>query len=228
MARATMASRLPRLGFFSLATLLVTSWAVEFGGRYALRAAAAQYDAAVIQKLTLVSIAIDVVLGMGFVAALLALCLTPRSTRVVVLAQIAATLAALAVLMRGGAILLLVSGAFSAGEDLATFTQVGTAAVTLVDALGSALLLVVLSRVARAARAPGARWLALGGLLLVVGRMAVIGVSFGLGDDAATRAVLEQVQSWAYLAYALLTLGLCVRAGILVTRIPDEQESGAY
>jgi hypothetical protein len=218
-----MASRAPRLGFFSLAILLVATWGVDFAERYALRRAATQYDAGVIQKLMLVSTGLDVVLGLGFVGALLALCLAPRSTRVVVLAQIAATLAALSVLMRGGVVLLFLGGAFAAGEGgLGTVMQLQATAVTLADATGSALLLVVLSRVAKAAGAPGARWLAMGGLTLVLGRMAVIGVSLALGDDLATRAVLEQVQGWAYLGYALLTLGLCLHAGVVVTRIPDE------
>jgi hypothetical protein len=216
------ASRAPRLGFFSLAILLVLGWAADFGARYALRVVETKFDATAVRQLLVVSSVVDVVLGLGVVFALLLLCLAPRVARVVVLAQLAATLTALAVLVRGGVLLLVSSGALTGDAGIAGAAHVAGTAVTFAEAIGAGLLLLVLSRVARAAGAGAVRWLAFGGLALVLVRMMALALALTVAPDPATQELLQQTQAWALLGYELLTLGLCIHAGVVVTRIPDE------
>jgi hypothetical protein len=215
-------SRAPQRGFFSLAVLLLLTWASEYAEREGLRRAALTYDLGSIEAMMNVVTAIDVLLGLGVVVALLVLCLAPRSARVTLPAQLAATLAALSVLVRGGARLLLASGVFASGSAGTTFARYGGAAVTLADIAGSALLLVAIARVARAARAPVARAFAIVALVVVLVRLASYAATALVGADPGTLETLELVQGSAFLVYELLILWLCVHAGVVVTRIPDD------
>jgi hypothetical protein len=165
---------------------------------------------------------VDVAVGLGIVVSLLLLCLAPRSARVTFPAQVAATLAALGVLVRGGARLLLASGAFSAPGAGTTFMRYGGTVVTLADIAGAALLLVVIARVTRAARAHVAFAFAIVALVGVLVRFVSYALTAYPGWDPATLDTLNLVQPWAYLGYELLLLWLCVHAGVVVTRTPDD------
>ena len=218
-------SRAPRRGFFALALLLTLSWAAEVAEREGLRRAALTYDLGTVEAAMNVITAVDVLLGLGTVVSLLLLCLAPRSARVTVPAQVAATLAALSVLVRGGVRLLLASGAFAA---TATFARCGGVAVTLADMASGALLLVVIFRVARAARARVALAFAILGLLLIFARLVAYSVSTFAGAAFAVPDALDVLQFWSAVAAALITLWLCIHAGIVVTRIPDDLAPGDY
>jgi hypothetical protein len=163
--------------------------------------------------------AVDVALGLGVVVSLLVLCLAPRSARVTFPAQVAATLAALNVLVRGGARLLLASKAFSLGSAN-TFARYTGVATTLGYIAWIALLLVVIARVTRAARARVAFSFTIVALVLVLAHLAAYALGFLV--DPLTLATLSLVWVKAFVAYDLLVLWLCVHAGVVVTRIPDD------
>jgi hypothetical protein len=218
-------SRAPRRGFFALAVLLPLVWASEIAEREGLRRAALTYDLGTVEAAMNVITAVDVALGLGVVVSLLLLCLAPRSARLTVPAQVAATLTALAVLVRGGVRLLLASGAFAA---TAAFSRGGGVVVALADVAAGALLFVVVLRVARAARAHVAFAFAILGLFLVLARLVAYSLTMIAGVASATPDPLDLVQAWSSLGAALLTLWLCIHAGILVTRIPDDLAPADY
>jgi hypothetical protein len=217
-------SRAPRRGFFALALLLPLTWAAETAEREGLRRAALTYDLGTLEAAMNVITGVDVLVGLATVVSLLLLCLAPRSARVTLPAQVAATLRALEVLVRGGVRLLLASGAFAV---TATFSRYGGVAVTLADMASGALLLVVILRVARAARAPAASALAILGLVLLLVRLVAYSLAAFAGAPSATPDPLDLVQLWSSVAAALLTLWLCLRAGVLVARIPDDLAPGS-
>jgi hypothetical protein len=215
-------SRVPRLAFLALAGLQVLLWVLDLGEPYVVPPIARRFEIASTDLVLNVFTAVDVVLGLGFVVALLMLSLAPRSARIVVLAQGAATLAALGVLLKGGARLLVSSGAFSSGAGVDVFTRFGGAAVTLADAAASVFLLLVLGRVARAAGAGGARALAIVALVILGARMVAYGLSAAGVVVPGPPETLELVQRGTYLVYETILVALCVTAGVIVTRIPDD------
>jgi hypothetical protein len=225
MAAPAGPSRAPRRGFFALAVLLPLTWTSGFAEREGLRRAAVTYDLGTIETAMNVITVVDVVLGLGVIVALLLLCLAPRSARVTVPAQVAATLAALGVLVRGGVRLLLASGAFSAS---AAFARYGGIVVAFADIAGSALLFVMILRVTRVARAHVAFGFGIVGLGLVLGNaVAFTLVTFG-SEALGGGGTLALVESWAALGATLLTFWLCIHAGVVVTRIPDDLAPGDY
>ncbi len=218
-------SRAPRRGFFALALLLVLTWVSQFAEREGLRRAALTYDLGAVELAMNVITLVDVILGLGVVVSLLLVCLAPRSARVTVPAQVAATFAALAVLVRGGLRLLLASGGFSASPDLGHY---GGIAVGYADLASSALLFVVLLRVTRAAKAHVAFAFAVFGLVLVLATLIAFSLTTFAGEALAMRDVLDRVQFWAATGSSTLSLWLCVHAGVVVMRIPDDFAAEGY
>jgi hypothetical protein len=225
MASAAGPSRAPRRGFFALAGLLAVVWVAEIAEREGLRRAALTYDLGTMEAAMNVITGVDVLLGLGVVVSLLLLCLAPRSARVTVPAQVAATLTALSVLVRGGVRLLLASGAFAA---TATFSRYGGVAVALADMAAGALLFVVILRVARAARSHVAFAFAILGLVLILARLVAYSLTTFADAAFAIPDTLDLVQFWSSLGAALLTLWLCIHAGVVVMRIPDDLTPGGY
>jgi hypothetical protein len=220
-----MESRMPRVGLFALASFLALDGGLAAGQRYVVPIASRQFEPAAVDVLLYVVTFVDVALGLGVVVALLALCLAPRSTRVVVLAQSAAMLAALTLLLRVGSRLLLSGGAFSSPAVVATLTRLGGTVVSLGNAAVSALLLVVILRVTRAGRAPVAAAVALIALVLVGARVVAQGLSLaGVIADPGAMEALDLGQRWGQIGCDVLIIGLCVRASTVVGRVPADAQ----
>jgi len=202
--------------------LLLLTWGIDYAEREGLRRAALTYQLASVEAMLNVITFVDVALGLGVVVSLLVLCLAPRAARVTWPAQVAATLAALGVLVRGGLHLLVSSGAFRAGGGGTTIAPYVTVVSTLADVAGGALLLLVIARVTRAARARVAFAFAIVALVVVLVRLTAYALTALVGPIPVTFETLGLVQSWAFLVYEVLLVWLCVHAGVVVTRIPDE------
>ena len=215
-------SRAPRRGFFALAALLLLRLGFDYAEREGIRRAALTYSLASVEAMMNVITFVDVVLGLGVVIALLVLCLAPRSARVTFPAQIAATLAALGVLIRGGMHLLLSSGAFRGGGGGTAVARYVVIVATLVDIAGGALLLLVIARVTHAAKARVALSFAIVALVLVFARLTAYALTAFVGEVPVTLETLDLVQGWTFLVYEALLVWLCVHAGVVVTRIPDD------
>jgi hypothetical protein len=215
-------SRAPRRGFFALAVLLLLTWGTGYAEREGLRRAALTYQLASVEAMLNVITVVDVALGLGVVVSLLVLCLAPRSARVTVPAQVAATLAALGVLVRGGLHLLVSSGAFRGGGGGATVAPYVVVVATLADIAEGALLLLVIARVTWAARAHVAFAFTIVAFVLVLARLTAYALTALIGTIPVTLDTLDLVQSWAFLVYDVLLVWLCVHAGVVVKRIPDD------